>query len=712
MRENYQHVHDHYEKAVTLGYLPDATVNERWGEAELALGDANSALEKLQAAIAADPTKLQAHVHDLVSAYVAAGNTAKATSNLNELLKQKKDLSIDDRVWALCRKIEIAMEQGTGGAELEKAVEEARAALPEVPERDPNGRLLVWIGRGEFEGGKLDEAKRDLTLARKQFVSRNLDDARAAILLGKIAQARNDFDTAGMLFQDVVTQDIGTSVWAAARLGRAEVSAMKNMPDDQMTADYRFVIKTLQESKGEPTIDDSSDSGNHRTPEMVSIDQVRGSVVAQHQRYANADRLRDALQFLALQKEINEPEAPATVYRLASTKERLAGEVLKEVDTAADEATRAAKRREATGLLIDAGNDYQRHAQLTTMDDATSGDSLWHAAKLFDQAGQTEKSIAVYEKFTDERPRDPRTPDGLLNMGRLHQSVGRLDTAIELYKRNIKENPHTPAAYTSAVEMAKCYMTLGTTGPGNEANYAGAEKSLLSLVQDNSDLLPTANEFRTSLFTLGELYYRNGKWADAILRLEETIARYPNDPELLPSLFMLAESYRNSAAEIGEAVRKNPGIDHRDALMQARAERLSRAASLFSRVISTLDNAGQSGAPVDESALTALQEQYLHASYMDRAECYFNRGEFAAAIQLYDQTATRFAQKRIAIEAYVQIVNAYNALNEKRQAEAAAERAQWILKRIPDEALATGPAPANRQYYVDFFNLNRQHPGG
>ena len=409
-----------------------------------------------------------------------------------------------------------------------------------------------------------------------------------------------------MLFQDVVTQDIGTSVWAAARLGRAEVSAMKNMPDDQMTADYRFVIKTLQESKGEPTIDDSSDSGNHRTPEMVSIDQVRGSVVAQHQRYANADRLRDALQFLALQKEINEPEAPATVYRLASTKERLAGEVLKEIDSAPDETTRAAKRREATGLLIEAGNDYQRHAQLTTMDDATSGDSLWHAAKLFDQAGQTEKSIAVYEKFTEERPRDPRTPDGLLNMGLLHQSVGRLDTAIDLYKRNIKENPHTPAAYRSAVELAKCYMALGTTGPGNEANYAGAEKSLLSLVQDNSDLLPTANEFRTSLFTLGELYYRNGKWADAILRLEETIARYPNDSELLPSLFMLAESYRNSAAEIGEAVRKNPGIDHRDALMQARAERLSRAASLFSRVISTLDNAGQSGAcRWTESALTA-----------------------------------------------------------------------------------------------------------
>ncbi|MGN6367025.1 MAG: tetratricopeptide repeat protein [Phycisphaerae bacterium] len=709
VRENYQHVQDHYENAVKLGYVPDATVNERWGEAELALGDANQALEKLQAAIVADPKKLPAHVHDLVSAYAAAGNMTKALGNLNDLLKQGKELPIDDRVWALCRKIELAMDQGTGGPELEQAVEEARAALPEIPERDPNGRVLLWIGRGEYQAGKMEEAKRDLAAARKQFVARNLDDARAALLLGKIAEAGNDFETAGRLFQDVVTQDIGTSVWPAARLGRAEVLAMKNTPDEEMAADYRFVIRTLQESKEAPTIDDASDSGSHRTPEMVSIDQVRGSLLAQYQRYADADRLRDALMFLSLQKEIKEPETAATVYRLASTKERLAGEVLKEVEGAAAEKTQAAKRAEGVRLLIAAANDYQRHALLTTMDDATSGDSLWHAAKLYDQAGQTEKSIALYEKFTEERPRDPRTPEGLLNMGMLYQSVGKLEPAIGIYKRNIKENPRTPAAYTSAVNLAKCYMVLGT-GAGKEENFAGAEKSLLSLVQDNSDLLPTANEFRMSLFTLGELYYQNGKWADAILRLEEMVARYPNDPELLSSLFMLAESYRNSAAEIGEAVRKNPGIEHREALLQARSERLSRAAALFTRVISALDNGG--AVRGDGTAPATLQEQYLLASYMERAECYFNRGEYSAAIQLYDQTATRFPQNRVAVEAYVQIVNAYNAMNEKRQAEAAAERAQWILKRIPDEALAAGPVPASRQYYSDFFDLNRQHPGG
>ncbi|HUO10191.1 MAG TPA: tetratricopeptide repeat protein [Phycisphaerae bacterium] len=707
VRENYQHVAEHYEIAVKLGYVPDATVNERWGEAELALGDANAALEKLQAAIAADPTKLQSHVRDLVSAHVGAGNFGKAVGALDALLKQKQSISLDDRVWALCRKIEIAMESGTGGAELEHAVEDARAALPEVAERDPNGRLLLWIGRAEHEDGKLNEAQRDLTKARQQFVARNLDDARAAILLAKIAETRNDLDTAGTLFQDVVTHDIGTSVWAAARLGRAEVLAMKKTPDDQMQTDYRFVISRLQEAGGAPTIDDLSDSGNHRVPEMVRIDQVRGSLVAEYQRYADADRLRDALLFLTLQKEINEPETAATAYRLATTKERLAAQLKKEMNAAPDGATREARKREATSLLVEAADDYLRHAKLTTMEDSTSGDSLWRAAHLYDAAGETNKAIAVYEKFTTERPRDPRTPEGLLDMGVLYQSVGKLNEALDVYQQNIRQNPHTPAAYTSAVNTARCYMTLGT-GPGNEANFEKAEKSLLTLVQDNSDLLPTASEFRNSLFTLGELYYRSGRWADAILRLEETAQRYPNDPEIGSALFMLAESYRKSAADIADAIRKNPGIEHREALEQARTDRLARAALLFSRVISTLEN-GSDGSGAADASLTPLEEQYLHSSYMDRAETYYERGDYPAAIKLYDQTATRFAQKRVAIEAYVQIVNGYLTMGQTRQADAAAERAQWILKRIPDEALAAGPVPSDRQYFVNFFNLNRLH---
>ncbi len=69
VRENYQRVADHYRKATTLGFVADAEMNERWGEAALAIGDATLALEKLGAAIAADGAKLRLHARDLVAAH-------------------------------------------------------------------------------------------------------------------------------------------------------------------------------------------------------------------------------------------------------------------------------------------------------------------------------------------------------------------------------------------------------------------------------------------------------------------------------------------------------------------------------------------------------------------------------------------------------------------------------------------------------------------
>jgi len=57
--------------------------------------------------------------------------------------------------------------------------------------------------------------------------------------------------------------------------------------------------------------------------------------------------------------------------------------------------------------------------------------------------------------------------------------------------------------------------------------------------------------------------------------------------------------------------------------------------------------------------------------------------------------ATRFSEEALAVRACVQIVNAYLALKEPTQAEAAAKRGRWILKRIPDEAFASEAAPGS-----------------
>jgi tetratricopeptide (TPR) repeat protein len=282
-------------------------------------------------------------------------------------------------------------------------------------------------------------------------------------------------------------------------------------------------------------------------------------------------------------------------------------------------------------------------------------------------------------------------------MGQLYQSMGQTDKAMEYYARNIQANPKTPSAYTSTLNLARCYMAQGPAG------FAKAEATLLSLVQDNREILPEANEFRASLFALGELYYQNQRWSDAILRLEECLTRYPQDKLAPRAKFMLAESYRHSAQEIGAALAQDAAMEHRDALEKARQERLRRAAGLFEQVISLLDRD-----PGEPKVPEPPDEQYLRKAYMDRGECRYELGEYAAAIKLYDQAAARFAQDVTAVEAYVQIINAYRALNQPAQASAAAERARWVLKRIPDAQFGPGAGGAlalSRQYYEDFLTL-------
>jgi len=49
-------------------------------------------------------------------------------------------------------------------------------------------------------------------------------------------------------------------------------------------------------------------------------------------------------------------------------------------------------------------------------------------------------------------------------------------------------------------------------------------------------------------------------------------------------------------------------------------------------------------------------------------------------------------------------------LKDSIQARAAAERARWILQRIPDDAFGQGPLALSRQYYADVFKIGQINP--
>ena len=69
----------------------------------------------------------------------------------------------------------------------------------------------------------------------------------------------------------------------------------------------------------------------------------------------------------------------------------------------------------------------------------------------------------------------------------------------------------------------------------------------------NADLLtPASTEWRESLFDLGNLLATEHRYAEAIARLEEAVARYPNSPRTAESLYLVADAYLRMARGIQE----------------------------------------------------------------------------------------------------------------------------------------------------------------
>jgi tetratricopeptide (TPR) repeat protein len=288
----------------------------------------------------------------------------------------------------------------------------------------------------------------------------------------------------------------------------------------------------------------------------------------------------------------------------------------------------------------------------------------------------------------------------LLRLGRAYQATGQYDKAIKALQRNQFRYPQSLAASKSGVPLAQAFVAKGP------AAYPQAEKVLISVLE-NPIVTPEAEEFRLALFELAQLYYRTGRYEDAISRLEETTQRYPNDPRMAQLLFLMADSYRKSAALLGEklaapaAQAANP-VDAaaaaaiRTEAIAARRDRLIKARTLFARIV----DLAHANPPARD-----LDKLYLKLSHFYRADCLYDLGEYEEAIRIYDGATLRYQEDPSSVAAYVQIVNAYCRLGRLDEARNANERAKWLLRRMPAEAFAEGRSSVPKKYWEDWLKL-------
>lgn len=595
---------------------------------------------------------------------------------LMERLASDPGVPETDRAWVIARRAGAMLDDGN----TQPAID---LLLPEVQRltsiNSPSaGELLLLLGRAYIDAGQFAPAGQQLAQAEQSLPPGDARRGLVEAMLARIAQNRGDVEDARDRFTSVVERFPGTDAHAVALLGIAETESDLSR-DEEALAAYAKLINQL------PTL---------RTPMGVSAGVIEESLGQRHQARSTSGMHEAALSYARLALRAMPPDqASARAHeRLAMTHRALADELLGGAGDDPDLASRlptmnAEIVERARVHYVEAGNAAVAHAAKAIVDNPqVASESLWNAADSFDRAGDQARAVELFTQFVQTHKSSDRVLAGKYRLARCFQALNRYDAAVQLFEEILRDNAGSDEAYRSYVPLAQCYLLRSA-----DADAARAETLLLSVLNGRV-FRPDAPDFRRALVELGQMYLRIGRAPDAIVRLREAIARYPDLPERVRWEFDLADALRLSAQAIDKQLTDAMPVSDRQDLQTLRRERLAEAQSLYDKVRSALER-------VETERLTKVQQLILRNAIFYRADCAYDLGDHEAAIRLYDAAAQRYAADPASLVAMIQIVNCYAAQGKMREARTAHSRAQMRLRELPDAAWQAAMTPMDRRHW-------------
>lgn len=654
---NHRRIVEQTRLALSGGAKADPEVYRRLGESYEALNQTTDALESYRHAMAMDPRRFPNLQRKVIELQLTQSDLAPAESSIEEYLKDEK-LADSERAWALEQKSVLLMSRGSYA----DAKSLLNQSLRLAPDPAAQGEANYRLGYCAWKLGDSAEAERLLRIARDQLTTAQPLDAEAAYLLGKLRQEANDPKEAIAFYQAVLTSHPESTPAVLSRLGRGTC---------------RIVLG--QDPGGLSDLHDMSNqiAGDRR------LDKYRPDLIAGLREsaaiLAGRDSLENAMEVLNYEQML-EPEPPADFYqRLAVVYDKRASQIERTIEEAPDAVEKIRRQQQLRDFRTRAGDAYIAYSRsLTLTDDKAHADAMWKGVDQYDRAGNLMMVTSALELFVGERAEDGQAPDALLRLGRAYQAAGLYDKAVNAFERNQLRYPRSLAASKSGVPLAQAYLAKGPEF------YSRAETVLLNEL-DSPVLAPEAEEFAQALFELSHLYYRTGRYEDAVVRLGEMGQRYPNDVRKPQMIFLTADSYRKSAAQL----EIKPGQAGDEARV-ARRDRLAKARKLYDQLVEIFHDAAPTG---------EMDKLYLKLAYFYRADCWYDLQSYEEAIAAYDAAAMRYQDDASALSAYVQIVNAYCEEGKFLEAKRANERAKTLLARMPSEAFNDGAFPMPKAYW-------------
>ncbi|MEZ6232851.1 MAG: tetratricopeptide repeat protein [Phycisphaerales bacterium] len=580
-----------------------------------------------------------------------------------------------DRLWAVAEQARLSLSRGAPEAAITQILRETPRL--ERPAGDGVATLLALLGRAymQLDPPEVDEAYRQLERALAMFSPSDVASAEALLVTARIDAQRGRLEEARTRLRQIGEWFGSTEWYLPSLLGLAEVEAAAGNADVCISR-FQELVDLAREGARE------GDLGR-----WITVDEIASSLTVESaNRLASGDVDRaQRLALLALDLT-GMDDAPPGVLRAVAEADLAASDAMMPVRRGTSEAvfalssmepgTRAQVRR----LLVRAATFLKEYSRRMIVEDRGAyGRALWQSADAFDRAGDTEQAIGALQEFIESFPDDPRRAEARFRLAQARQARGEFDEAAVLYRSLVedRQDPGTPdvGEFGDRSVIALARTLLGDSDPSNDDE---GETLLLGAVSGREVGFPDSAHYREALFELGLMYYRSGRYAEAIARLQEAIERYPTDPRLVQVRFRLADAERRSAREAAALLQTELTPTRRREVETLRRERLEGAAQVFREVRDAIE-----ATPMRERSI--LDEEYLRNSYYFLASCQFDMGDYRGAIESYDAARERYSTDPASLVAMVQIVNAYVELGEFDRARTANERARLFYESLPAE---------------------------
>ncbi len=495
---------------------------------------------------------------------------------------------------------------------------------------------------------KYQEAIEKLEAAQSRGDANSATALKAMFLIGECRMERGELQAALAQFDRVRNSNPKTAEGVAAAFQSADLLRQAGRIESA-NALFRQVVQEIGDPDG------------YRN-DYLSLDGVRKQLLDAYAQYLLASQFEAAATLSRLMRPLfpRERELELTAELLRSAAKTY---IAKAAAASPDQGKALLARARAN--LRRAGNAIIKLAELHTSSRSYT-DDLWNAAECYSAGHDYKQAAATLKQYLQSELRRRRS-SALAMLGESQLALGDTDKAISTLQECLGAYPNDPVSYQVRVLLAKAYL---------EKSETDKAEPLLKANLEDANLTPRSAEWRDSLFELGALLASAGRSPEAIQRLDEAVARYPDAPQALEARYLIAQSYQRLGQLAQQRFETDTIETLRDLHGQQMRQNLTAAIEQYEKLQTLLtDPARQSTADPNDVALLRNARFSLGASL-------YASGRYDDAIRIYANAASLYRTHPEALEALTQLFACYRRLNRPAEAETAIARAKAALQRI------------------------------